>query len=438
MTDFKIPLRNKIGDIIEYAIVDEDIYDRIKDKKWHLSNGYVKTHIDKSGVFLHRYILNAKIEDQRVDHINNNKLDNRVSNLRFVTASQNAQNRVKKDGCTSNYVGVTKSGNSWNCTTGLDKCTYKFKNEIHAAYWYDVLVVKHYGSDAKSNKLEIPEDFIEPTNGKMKTCVKKEDIIKKEDIVRNNEGVAIIKIAKSDKYILVDDDKYYELLKYYWHLTSNGYAQSTEERKKITMHRYLMNAKEGDIIDHINNDRLDNRVSNLRFSSHALNSHNVSKQKNTLSKYLGVTYDKLRGKFVGVVIKDKEQFYCGGFDTEEDAAKARDLKALELYGSYANLNFKDQILVYEKKLNIVRSELKIKLDSFHEHYELCKRSLKKRINTSSNYIGVTFDKSRNKYMSGLITNGEQFNCGRFDTEEKAAKARVTKTINLYGEFLYSL
>ncbi len=63
MTIFKIPLRNKTGEIVEYELVDQEIYDKIKDLKWHLSNKYVKTHMDKSGINLHRYAMNAKIED---------------------------------------------------------------------------------------------------------------------------------------------------------------------------------------------------------------------------------------------------------------------------------------------------------------------------------------------------------------------------------------
>lgn len=56
---------------------------------------------------MHRYILNAKKEDNQIDHINGNRLDNRKSNLHFVTRSQNIQNRNKLSGCTSEYIGVS-------------------------------------------------------------------------------------------------------------------------------------------------------------------------------------------------------------------------------------------------------------------------------------------------------------------------------------------
>jgi hypothetical protein len=98
-----------------------------------------------------------------------------------------------------------------------------------------------------------------------------------------------------------------------------------------------MNAKD-EIIDHKNNNRLDNRLENLRISTNSFNSHNVSKRKDTTSKYIGVSYNKSRNKYIGMIIKDKKSYYCGGFDTQEEAAKARDLKAIELYGNFAKLN----------------------------------------------------------------------------------------------------
>jgi hypothetical protein len=59
------------------------------------------------------------------------------------------------------------------------------------------------------------------------------------------------------------------------------------------------------------------------------------------SRYLGVFYDKRRHKFTASVIHQKKSHYGGQFDTELEAAKARDELAKRLHGIFAKLNFPD-------------------------------------------------------------------------------------------------
>ena len=73
------------------------------------------------------------------------------------------------------------------------------------------------------------------------------------------------------RFALVDDATYPELVKYKWHLTSQGYAAATMaingRRQIITMHRLLVGAQPGQIVDHKNGDRVDNRRANLRLAT---------------------------------------------------------------------------------------------------------------------------------------------------------------------------
>jgi len=370
----KIPLKNKLGEIIEYALVDKNDFERVNDIRWYLGDGYASSKI---GGRMHRFILNTKKGDPIVDHINNNRLDNRKINLRFTTYSQNNQNKSKKNGCSSIYIGVCyrKSTEKWICK--INRVSKSFKIEEHAAYWYDQLALKYYGTNAKINGINKPDDFIEPIekkerdlpkgvyltpngkyaikindkhigtassieeaeqtyiNKKEELNLKKEHNIISQEIIRNEDNIAIIKISSGEE-ILVDDDKYYDLIKYTWSITK-GYALNCKEN--MLMHRFLMNAQKGDVIDHINNNRLDNRLINLRQSNNSLNSHNISKQKNTSSKYIGVCYHKKTKKYQAGIKKDDKRYYLGLFNTEEDAARARDKKALELYGEFVKLNY---------------------------------------------------------------------------------------------------
>lgn len=97
----KIFLYDKNGNKINEAIIDVDKYDLVKNCKWCIDcNGYVK---NSNQEYLHRLIMNAK--DLFVDHINGNKLDNRLSNLRLCTNSENVKNHVKLN--KNNTSGIT-------------------------------------------------------------------------------------------------------------------------------------------------------------------------------------------------------------------------------------------------------------------------------------------------------------------------------------------
>lgn len=111
------------------------------------------------------------------------------------------------------------------------------------------------------------------------------------------------------------------------------------DSKKITsvsLHRFKWEIFNGPIpnglvIDHINGDRLDNRLSdieednNLRLVNNSHNSHNIKvKMSGCSSKFVGVYWDKPRNKWrVASQITGKNHF-IGRFDTEEEAAHAYD------------------------------------------------------------------------------------------------------------------
>ncbi len=109
----KIPLRNKYKEIIAYTIVDNDVYENITFTPCLNKDGYAQGKLGGITFLLHRFVIEANKGDPIVDHINGDKLDNRRINLRFVTSSQNAQNKLKKEGTTSKYIGVHKKENTW-------------------------------------------------------------------------------------------------------------------------------------------------------------------------------------------------------------------------------------------------------------------------------------------------------------------------------------
>lgn len=111
MADARIPLCNRKGEIVAWAIVDEGDYAWLSDYKWrHLSNGYaVRYTRDNKTVLMHRQIMGLKHGDRRqVDHINRDRLDCRRSNLRLAPRGglDNQQNLSIGSRNTSGYRGV--------------------------------------------------------------------------------------------------------------------------------------------------------------------------------------------------------------------------------------------------------------------------------------------------------------------------------------------
>ena len=89
-------------------------------------------------------------------------------------------------------------------------------------------------------------------------------------------------------------------------------------------------------IDHINHNKLDNRICNLRECTRSQNQANRLPYKN--HKYKGICFEKRLGKYQAQIKHNYKLYYLGLFDTPEAAARAYNAKALELFGEFAYLN----------------------------------------------------------------------------------------------------
>lgn len=92
-------------------------------------------------------------------------------------------------------------------------------------------------------------------------------------------------------------------------------------------------------IDHINQDRLDNRWANLRLATRSQNSANVfAHKRKRAGNYLGVTYDTPRDKWRAQIRIGGKKTNLGRFVNEVDAAKAYNAAAIAEFGEYATIN----------------------------------------------------------------------------------------------------
>jgi len=158
----------------------------------------------------------------------------------------------------------------------------------------------------------------------------------------NDKSIRLIPLTQG-KFAIVGAEDYEWLSQYKWCAlkTHNNkfYAVRRKNNKTIIMHRQIMNAPAGLVVDHIDGNSLNNRKTNLRICTQAQNIHNSQPRRNRSSKYKGVFWDKVNKKWSTNIRKGDKRIYLGGFDDEIEAALAYDRKAAELFGEFAYLNF---------------------------------------------------------------------------------------------------
>ncbi len=123
-------------------------------------------------------------------------------------------------------------------------------------------------------------------------------------------------------------------------LDSDGYWQINIGKKVYKAHRLAWLYVNGDWpvnqIDHINEIKSDNRMSNLRLATNMENMRNRGKQKNNTSGYKGVWFCE-RGKrnWHAKIQHHGKSIHLGSFYTAIEASKAYEKKAVDLHGEFA-------------------------------------------------------------------------------------------------------
>jgi len=121
-------------------------------------------------------------------------------------------------------------------------------------------------------------------------------------------------------------------------LGSGGYLQVRVKGKLYLIHRlvWILHGKEfAPIIDHINGNKLDNRIENLRASSQSQNSMNRKQRSDNTSGIKGVRWSKHKQKWIGTIGINYKNYSAGEFDNKEDAAIAVAALRKKLHGEFA-------------------------------------------------------------------------------------------------------
>ncbi len=121
-------------------------------------------------------------------------------------------------------------------------------------------------------------------------------------------------------------------------LKDNGYLQLflkvNNKSRYPLLHRllaktFIKNEENKPIIDHIDRNKTNNLLSNLRWTDYFVNGANKSKKANKLSKYSGITFDKTRNKWSATIGINYKTIHLGRFLTENEAGLARNNYIIE-------------------------------------------------------------------------------------------------------------
>ena len=119
----------------------------------------------------------------------------------------------------------------------------------------------------------------------------------------------------------------------------NGYLRITVAGERIFAHRLAWFFARGEMptddVDHINGNRSDNRICNLRLASRYQNLGNTRARKTSASGVKGVTFVRKTGRFRAVITVNGKQNHLGYFNTAEEASDAYRSAAQSAYGEFA-------------------------------------------------------------------------------------------------------
>lgn len=146
---------------------------------------------------------------------------------------------------------------------------------------------------------------------------------------------------------LIDDDDYESVSRYKWYRVrpaksrTLNYAAAKNYpdggRSTLLMHRLIINAPKGVVVDHIDGDGLNNQKTNLRLCTQGQNNFNSRINKTNTSGFIGVCPHGKNSYRAYISINNKT-IHIGNFKDPKEAAKARNEVASRLRGEFAVLN----------------------------------------------------------------------------------------------------
>ena len=259
---------------------------------------------------------------------------------------------------TSKYIGVCikRRNDLWRATINYHNVQYSLGNYIteeEAAQAYDKKAIEIYGKNAKLNFPELIKYYMKEIKGDFQ---EEKDSYFYDDISRNIQGNKK-NVEKTSKYVGVsfrkNNKKWIAKISYQRKLYFLGAYYTEEEAaqayNKKALELYGSNAKLNKLdltLKQIEEKR--KKLEEIRTKNNIISSENLSKRRqgrcsqsdSKTSRFVGIRPSVGgSGRWFAKIIFRRKEYFLGSFSNEEEAAKAYDKKALELYGPDAKLNF---------------------------------------------------------------------------------------------------
>lgn len=293
-----------------------------------------------------------------IDHVDGNPLNFTAKNLRAVSYSVNNHNR-ETSGNKHGYRGICINGSRWSAKYGMKHLGNAATPEEAARIW-DAYIIKHVDYDSihlnfkytKEEKESIPSHsepqvkrgddlppgvYVSQRSGKdyysinigrnqvgytflreeaIKMAEDYRDAVEREKrekhynlpVLRNEVGDAIIPLSGkngNNKFAIVTDSTWHDLILSSWYVGPDGYPASRRDNKLWHMHTYLtrfwVRGENDVIVDHIQpgfENRLDNRLDNLRLVNYSQNASNCIRQKQESELETGIIRGTTDNAFV--------------------------------------------------------------------------------------------------------------------------------------------
>jgi len=380
---------------------DKDDLCQYEEKKWSIGKGgYLRSTISK--IYYHRLIMNAP-DYVKVDHINRIRLDNRKSNLRFVTSFENAQNKSKRKNATSRYFGVCFSNNKYLARFKMNGKTIHigvYDIEMDAVEAYDMYIVKHELKFKPVNFISKIEDYKNYLKNNPKIIIPKTSQYKGVSLPRN-KYIAQITINK-EKITLLWSFSEIECAKAY-----DSYIVTNNINRPLNFpenHPGFNPTKEirtlCEVVD-------DNRVRLVSHGDNFLNKDDYERLKHYSSHIAGDGYIIITiegGKCVRL-----NRFVMGVTD-ENIHVDHWDRNKLN--------NCKENLRIISQKNN--------------------NKNKTKAKNKTSKYIGVMKPKNNKKWLARICYDDISTHIGSYNTEEEAGRARDLYVLCILKDEYYSL
>ena len=199
----------------------------------------------------------------------------------------------------------------------------KLNNKLGKRFYIKGYCVTHYTRLSRGQSLTSPSRFTH-----------------RKALIEGN--IAKIPLGLNAKYGYAIVDKEFAYLdKYKWNKNEQGYAVSNNS-KNLKLHKLVYGDTQKDmVIDHIDRNPLNNKLSNLRECTRSSNQSNIAAYNDR--RYKGT---RKRGeKYIAQCIHENKVYHLGTYKTEKEAALAYDKFVIQTKDEYAFTNFRRDIWI---------------------------------------------------------------------------------------------